>query len=159
VKIARLSAGDRLFVSAEVADYLDQMRELGVSERAVQMERDGWILMESVSPKEAAVWLADKRDAIGDPEFRAIYLKYDAAFDWSPDDRRLHALAVRAERWLAQRRSRLKGGERSVPDPTIAQLVATSAGASSPAWDKLTEIARERKRELGEMNAIESLHT
>jgi DNA-binding transcriptional MerR regulator len=146
VKIARLSAGDRLFVSAEVADYLDQMRELGVSERAVQMERDGWILMESVSPKEAAVWLADKRDAIGDPEFRAIYLKYDAAFDWSPDDRRLHALAVRAERWLAKRRSRLKGGERSVvPDPTIAQLVATSAGASSPAWDKLTEIARERK--------------
>jgi DNA-binding transcriptional MerR regulator len=144
-RIARLSAGDRLFVSAEVADYLDDLREMGISERGVQTERDGWILMQSVAPKEAAIWIAEKRDAIGDPEFCAIYLKYDAAFDWSPDDRRLHTLALRAERWLAKRQRGLKGGERYVPDPTIAQLVATSSGASSPAWDKLAEIARERK--------------
>src|SRR5262245_11344671 len=72
-RIARLGAGDRLFVSAEVAAYLDQLTELGVSQRAVQMERDGWILMQSVSPKEAAIVIADKCDAIADPEFRAIY--------------------------------------------------------------------------------------
>jgi len=144
-RIARLSVGDRLFVSAGVADYLDDLRELGISERGVQTERDGWILLQSVSPKQAAVWLSGKRDALGDPEFRAIYLKYDAAFDWSPDDRRLHALALRAERWLAKRHASLESGEQSVPDPTIVQLVATSAGASSPAWDRLTEIARERK--------------
>ena len=35
-RLARLSAGDRLFVSAEVADFLDRLRELGVSQRAVQ---------------------------------------------------------------------------------------------------------------------------
>ena len=92
-RIAQLTAGDRLFVSAEVADYLDQLRELGVSQRTVQMERDGWILMQSVSPGDAATWLADKLDALDDPEFRAIYLEYDAAFDWSPDDPRLYALA------------------------------------------------------------------
>ena len=78
----------------------DRLRELGVSQRGVQLERDGWILMQSVSPKEAAIWIADKRDAIGDPEFRAIYLEYDAAFDWSPDDPRLDD---RAHRWLANR--------------------------------------------------------
>jgi hypothetical protein len=89
--------------------------------------------------------LADKRAAIGDLEFRAIYLKYDAAFDSSPDDPRLHALAVRSERWLAKRHGRLKGGGRSVQDPTIAQLVATWVGASSPAWDRLGEIAKERR--------------
>jgi len=38
-RIARLSSGDRLFVSADVADYLDQLHELGVSQRAVEMER------------------------------------------------------------------------------------------------------------------------
>jgi hypothetical protein len=27
----------------------------------------------------------------------------------------------------------------------VAQLVATSVGMSSPAWDRLTEIAKERK--------------
>jgi DNA-binding transcriptional MerR regulator len=144
-RIARLRAGDRLFVSAEVADYLDRLLELGVSARGVHLERDGWILMQSVSPKDAAIWIADKRDAIDDPEFRAIYLEYDAAFDWSPDDPRLYALADRSERWIAKRPGALKGGERSVQDPTIAQLVTTSVGVSSPAWDRLIEIAKERK--------------
>ncbi len=144
-RIARLSAGDRLFVSAEVADFLDRLSELGVSQRTVQSERDGWILMQSASPNQAAIWLADKRDALGDPEFRAIYLEYDAAFDWSPDDHRLNALAVRTERWFAKRHDSLKGREGSVLDPTLAQLVATSVGMSSPAWDRLGEIGKERK--------------
>ena len=51
-RIAQLRGGDRLFVSAEVADYLDRVHELGVSQRSVQMERDIWILMQSISPKE-----------------------------------------------------------------------------------------------------------
>jgi DNA-binding transcriptional MerR regulator len=144
-RIARLGAGDRLFVSAEVADYLDRLHELGVSQRSVQMERDGWILLQSASPKDAAVWFAEKRDAMSDPEFRAVYLEYDAAFDWSPDDPRLQALAARTKRWFAKRNSGPKVGQRPVQDPAIAQLVATSAGVSSPAWDRLAEIARGRK--------------
>jgi DNA-binding transcriptional MerR regulator len=144
-RIAQLSVGDRLFVSAEVADYLDRLHELGVSQRTVQMERDVWILLQSVSPDQAAIWIADKRDAIRDPEFRALYLEYDAAFDWSPDDPRLYPLADRTARWLASRPGRSHGAQRPVQDPAIAQLVATSAGASSPAWDRLAEIAKQRK--------------
>ncbi len=87
-RIARLSSGDRLFVSAEVADFLELLQEVGVSRRTIQMERNGWILMQSASPKQAAIWIADKRDALGDPEFRAIYLEYDAAFDWSGKERK-----------------------------------------------------------------------
>ena len=148
-RIAQLSGGDRLFVSAEVADFLDRLHELGVSQRTVQMERDIWILLQSVSPNEAAIWIADKRDAIGDPEFRAIYLEYDAAFEWSPDDPRLYALADRSARWIAGRPARPEGGERPVQDPAIAQLVATSVGVSSPAWDRLTEIARQQLKAGG----------
>lgn len=144
-RIAQLSGGDRLFVSAEVADYLDRLRELGVSQRTVEMERDLWILVQSVSPKEAAVWIKDKRDAIGDPEFCAIYLEYDAAFDWSPDDPRLYTLADRAQRWLAHRRGRSKSSKRPVEPPPIAQLVATSFGVTSSAWDRLAEIAKQHK--------------
>lgn len=144
-RIAQLAAGDRLFVSEEVAGYLDQLHDLGVSQRTVHMERDIWILLQSVSPKEAAIWSADKLEAMTDPEFRAIYLEYDRAFDWSPDDPRLSALAERTERWLTQWYGRPEGAEKPLQDPTIAQLVATSAGTRSPAWDRLTEIARERK--------------
>jgi DNA-binding transcriptional MerR regulator len=143
-RIARLSSGDRLFVSADVADYLDHLRELGVSQRMVQMERDGWILLQSASPKEAAPLIADKRDALSDPEFRAIYLEYDAAFGWSPDDPRLYTLVDRAQRWIVSRSGSLERGERSIQDKTIAKLVATSSGGLSPAWDRLTEIAKER---------------
>ena len=142
-RIAHLSAGDRLFVSEKVADFLERLHELGVSQRSVQMERDLWILLQSVSPKQAAVWIDEKLEAMDDPEFRAIYLEHDAAFDWSPDDRRLHRLAARSEKWITSRR---KGAQTpAAPDPTIAQLIATSAGPSSPAWDRLGEIAKERR--------------
>jgi DNA-binding transcriptional MerR regulator len=141
-RIAQLRAGDRLFVSADVADYLDQLHELGVSQRSLRTERDGWILMQSVSPTQAAIWIADKREAIDDPEFRAIYREYDKAFDWSPDDPRLDALAVRTARWLTTRHRRpdVVG---PILDPTIANLVATSLRVSSPAWDRLAEIAQQ----------------
>jgi DNA-binding transcriptional MerR regulator len=142
-RIARLGAGDRLFVSAEVADYLERLAEMGVSQRGVQMERDLWILMQSVSPEEAATWMADKLDALADPEFRALYLDTDAAFDWSRDDPRLYALADRTQRWLDHRHSRFEGNARPPQDRAIADLAA-SAGAS-PAWDRLIEIAKARR--------------
>ncbi|MFC7641199.1 hypothetical protein ACFQX6_09555 [Streptosporangium lutulentum] len=103
------------------------------------MERDGWILLQSVSPDEAAIWIADKRDAIGDPEFRAIYLGYDAAFDWSPDDPRLSTLADRTQRWIANRHGTSEDGEQPVQSPAITQLVTTSAsrpGTGSPRSSK-----------------------
>lgn len=146
-RLAQLRAGDRLFVSAQVADYLERLRGLGVSQRAVRLERDGWILMQSVSPEQAAVWMADKLAAFDDPEFRAMYLDYDAAFDWSPDDPRLPALAERTARWMAGRQG--GGTERQPHDPVIARLVATSGDVSSPAWNRLTELAGRQYGEGG----------
>ncbi|HEV2952712.1 MAG TPA: MerR family transcriptional regulator [Candidatus Dormibacteraeota bacterium] len=141
-RLSHLSVGDRLFVSPEVAAYLDHLRHLGVSPRTVRMERDGWILLQSASPDAARVWLADKLKALGDPEFRAIYLEYDAAFDLAPNDPRLGALAGRAERWLANRPNGLPGGEKSDHNPEIAKLIATWPQMTSPAWDRLGEITK-----------------
>jgi DNA-binding transcriptional MerR regulator len=143
-RIAELQSGDRLFVSSEVASYLDGLTELGVSQRTVQLERDGWILLQAVSPKQAANWLADKLDAIDDPEFRAIYLEYDAAYSWSADDPRLPALAQRAQQWLAKRH-RGSDTTQTQPDPIVARLIAEPTGESSPAWDRLTQIATKLK--------------
>jgi DNA-binding transcriptional MerR regulator len=146
-RIARLGAGDRLFVSADVADYLERLRALGVSPRAVQSERDGWILLQSASLKAAAVWFAEKLEAMKDPEFVAIYLAYDAAFDWAADDPRLEALADRSARWFARQGNPAQKKRKQPPaDRGVAQLIATSTGSSSPAWDRLKEIARERAR-------------
>ncbi|WP_040871143.1 MerR family transcriptional regulator [Nocardia exalbida] len=138
-QIAELNSGDRLFVSTEVAEYLDRLRQLGVSDRAVRMERDIWILMRSAAPGQASAWVTDKLDAIDDPRFQAIYLDYDAAFDWSPDDPRLVDLADRTRRWLTGRRTGA-GRTTPTPDPKLIRLVNESVGITSPAWERLAQI-------------------
>jgi DNA-binding transcriptional MerR regulator len=147
-RIAQLNAGDRLYVSAEMADYLDKLHALGVTDRTVRMERDVWILLQSVSPTEAAIWFADKLDAIEDPEFCAIYREYDAAYDWAPDDPRLYALVDRSEQWFVRRQERRGGADLPMPDPAIANLVTTTLGVTSPAWDRLAEIGEQRRAGL-----------
>jgi DNA-binding transcriptional MerR regulator len=138
-QLAQLRGGDRLFVSPEVAGYLDDLRELGVSERHLCLERDGWILMQTASPEDAAAWVAEKRQLLADPEFRALCLDHDAAYAWSPDDPRLPALANRTRDWFAKRES--ESESRAVANPAIAQLAAQSLpGASSPAWDRLARL-------------------
>jgi DNA-binding transcriptional MerR regulator len=135
-RVGRLRAGNALFVTSEAAAMLGRLREIGVSERGVRMERDVWVLMQTVAPDEAAVWLADKAEALADPEFREIYREYDEAFDWSPDDPRLPALAKRAAAWMSSRT------ELPPTDPEITGLAMEAAGASSPAWDRMARLAR-----------------
>ncbi|AQZ69519.1 Transcriptional regulator, MerR family [[Actinomadura] parvosata subsp. kistnae] len=135
-QLAELRGGDRLFVSPEVADYLEELRRLGVSERRRDLERDGWILMQTASPEDAAGWIAEKRQLIGDPEFRALYLEHDAAYDWPPDDPRLPALAERTRSWFAGRVE-----SPPVRGEAIARLARQSQpGASSPAWERLARL-------------------
>jgi hypothetical protein len=91
----------------------------------------------------ASAWIADKLEAIDDPEFQAICLEYDAAIDWSPDDPRLAALADRAERWLAGRHRAPEDAapvtpDHRPPDRDIGRRIV-------PAWDRLAQIAQERK--------------
>ncbi|MEU4228511.1 MerR family transcriptional regulator [Nonomuraea sp. NPDC026600] len=138
-QLAQLRGGERLFVSPEVADYLDDLRELGVSERQRCLERDGWILMRTASPEDASLWLDEKRELMADPGFRALYLEHDAAYEWSPSDPRLPALAERTRNWFTNHDSRSE--TRPVHNPAIARLAAQSQpGASSPAWDRLTRL-------------------
>lgn len=141
-RIAELDSGDRLFVSDDVAGYLRRLQRIGVSSRLVRMERDIWILLRSVAPEQADNWIADKLDAIAEPEFAALYRDYDAAFEFAPDDPRLPALADRAARWLAGRGS---GAGRTIPalDPELLRWVTDSVGISSPAWDRMASLARD----------------
>ncbi|MFI5906896.1 MerR family transcriptional regulator [Dactylosporangium sp. NPDC051541] len=142
-RIGRLGSGDRLFVSEAAAGLLESLLELGVSARTVHMERDVWILLQSVEPDEARKWLADKLDSFADPEFRAIYVEYDAAYVWPPDDPRLPALAERTAAWLHNRPE-----PPTALDPAIARLVAAAAGLNSPGWTRLTELTRQAAARL-----------
>lgn len=136
-RIALLKGGDALFVSPEVADFLDRLAAIGVSRRAVESERDIWILLQAAAPREAAAWLAAKSQALDDPEFREIYRATDEAYGWEANDPRLPELARRTREWLAA-----QPPEPVPPDPSLAALVAAQPGVSSPAWDRLALLMR-----------------
>lgn len=144
-RIADLAAGDRLFLPDEVVALLDELRRLGVSQRTVDMERDGWILLAARSPGRAAEWAADKRGALADPEFRRLYLAIDQAFDWDPADRRLGELAD-ALVALAARHRRGRGSAGTLDDPVAVDLLSAQPGGTSPAWDRLTRLASDRQQ-------------
>jgi hypothetical protein len=44
--------------------FFDRLRELGVSQRTLQIEREMWILMQAAAPSEVATWIVDKREAL-----------------------------------------------------------------------------------------------
>jgi DNA-binding transcriptional MerR regulator len=136
-RIAELHAGDRLFVSPEVATYLDRLRALGISERTIHLEREIWILLQAVSPTQATDWAQDKLKALEDPTFQSLYRDYDTAYDWSPDDPRLPALAARTRAWFTTQPAT---PESPPPDPAITRLAAASIEAS-PAWTRLSHLA------------------
>jgi hypothetical protein len=91
-RVGQLAAGDRLFVPDEIADLFDRFRELGISDRSIQIERDGWILLAARYPDQARRWARDKLAALQEPEFQRLYQACNEAFDWAPDDPRLDEL-------------------------------------------------------------------
>jgi DNA-binding transcriptional MerR regulator len=143
-RIATLAGGDRLVVPADVADYLDRLRLLGVSDRYVQIERDGWILIRTAAPDHVAGWIAAKRALLDDDQFKQFCLDYDRCVDWEPDDERLDALARRMADWTAERYP--DGDPKQATgidvDPTIVQMIEDSIVDSSPAWKRLNHLVR-----------------
>src|SRR5580700_1141695 len=55
------AAGDRLALPPEAVDYLDRLRELEIPERAIEMERDAWILVAAQIPDQMPALMALKR--------------------------------------------------------------------------------------------------
>ncbi len=94
-RVAELAAGDSLALPPEAVTYLNRLRELDISERAIQMERDAWILVAAQIPAQMPTLMALKRAQIEDPAIIAIYSDLVAAVDWNADDPRLSAFADR----------------------------------------------------------------
>ncbi|WP_067828530.1 MerR family transcriptional regulator [Actinomadura kijaniata] len=91
-RIARLAAGDSLALPPEVVGYLDRLRALGIDERIVRAEHDGWILLAARSPERIPEWIARKREQLADPRLLDFYRVLGQALERT-DDPRLVELA------------------------------------------------------------------
>jgi DNA-binding transcriptional MerR regulator len=139
-RLARLTGGDDVFLPAELVALLDDLRAAGVGRRTVRSERDGWILLLARYPERALGWIADKRARLADPDFQALYRRYDAANDWDADDPRVEQLADAVARYLKHRRG--GGSDYEIDDPAVVALMNLHfAGDSSPAVERVVELA------------------
>ncbi|MEV5828817.1 MerR family transcriptional regulator [Spirillospora sp. NPDC052242] len=145
-RIARLTAGDGLVLPPEVVGFLDRLRALGVDERIVRIERDGWIPLAAHAPDRVAEWAARKREQLADRCLADFYLALGRALDRSPDDPRLADLADRVAAYLT--RTADERGDDYVGDvgvaPPLAALMDALAFDAAPPARRLIELLEER---------------
>lgn len=124
-RVAQLAAGDRLALPPEAVEYLDRLRDLGVPERAIEMERAAWILVAAQIPDQMPALMALKRGQIEDPAVAAFYLDLVDAADWDADDPRLPAIADRLVAMIeedVQNRGKDQAAEFVLDDELVALL-------------------------------------
>ncbi|MEU5687661.1 MerR family transcriptional regulator [Streptomyces venezuelae] len=142
-RIAELAHGERLVLLPEVVAVLDRMREVGISERRVRLERDAWILMQALDPQLVPLRIGEKSAALGDPETRRLLLACDRAVDWEPDDPRLGPLIDDLDTWEVEHAQ--EGGGGSEGDPAgYLTLVSSRIRESSPAWRRIIDALAHR---------------
>jgi DNA-binding transcriptional MerR regulator len=141
-RIRGLTGGDRLFVPGQVADYLDHLSAIGMSDRYVQIERDLWILVWAVEPAGVDARLQERLDGLADPETRRLGLDFDRAFTADPDDPVLEDIAAR----MIAVTTRYNGWDDTVftPAPGFQTLLQSAVAGTSPAWDEIWRIVREQ---------------
>ena len=133
------------FLPPELSAMHDRMRELGVSERTLAMEREAWILIQVLFPEVVLPWLSSQTRLLDDPAYAELYLLTDRAFDWSPDDPRIEDAAQRTISWIRATYADAEPADSAQwgDDPTAYRLVTQYRRNASPGWRRLMERVEE----------------
>ena len=143
--IKRLGGGERIAVLPEVIEYLNRLRECGLSERIVAIERDGWLLLSARAPDLVPEWIAHKMESFDDPTFRDLYRAFDQAYDLEPGDPRLESLA---DELTAAFRHYVSTGRFDLGvdriDERVVELLDAQTVGASPGWRHLASLLEAR---------------
>jgi DNA-binding transcriptional MerR regulator len=145
-QIAQLVAGDGLALPPAVVSYLDRLREIGVSDRMVEAERDGWILIAARWPDHIHEWIPEKLAQLDDPQVVRLYRILSEIFEGDEaDDPRLEEAAdIMAD--LAEQAA--ASGELDLGDVAHDDLpfdlLDALALESDPRAERLRDLMRER---------------
>jgi DNA-binding transcriptional MerR regulator len=145
-QIAQLAAGDSLALPPEVASYLDRLRAIGVSERLVEGERDGWILFAARWPEHIRETMAAKFADLEKPQVALLYRVLSEIVDGdAADDARL---AEVADIMVGLAEQAEAAGELDLGDPgrddLPFDLMDALAVESDPRAQRVLELMRER---------------
>ncbi|GGX74308.1 MerR family transcriptional regulator [Streptomyces hiroshimensis] len=141
-RIAELASGEALVLPPEVVANLNRMRSLGVSERAVRIERDVWILMQALEPHSMPQGIRDKTASFDDPGTTRLYLAIGQSLDWDPHDPRVDRLIDDLDAWETEHER-----DSSRPRNMASQLVFSRIVEASPAWQRILDVLAHRARQ------------
>jgi DNA-binding transcriptional MerR regulator len=146
VQIAQLAAGDSLVVPPQVVAYLDRLRELGVSDRMVEGERDGWILIAARWPDRIPEWIPEKFAQLEDPQVVRLYRVLGDVLEAGADDSMLQEAADILVEIIEQASSRgeLHNEDEAFEDQPFIELLDALVVESAPQGERLLELMRER---------------
>jgi DNA-binding transcriptional MerR regulator len=145
-RIAQLAAGDSLVVPTEVVAYLDRLRELGVSERMLEGERDGWILVAARWPDRIAEWMPQKFAELENPMVVRLYQVLGKVLEADGDDLMLAEAADLMVELIEQASARgeLDNQDEAFDDQPFVDLLDGLVVESAPQGARLLELMRER---------------
>lgn len=129
-RIARLASGDALVLPPVVTDYLDLLRERGVSPAMVEGERDGWLLIAARWPEQLPDLMAVKTAQINDPRVLRLYLLLGRLAEKGGDDDGLsEAVDLMVELFEeAERDGNLVHQGQQMADEAFVELIDSLAG-------------------------------
>ena len=144
-QIAQLAAGDSLVLPPEVVAYLDRLRELGVSDRMIEGERDGWILIAARWPDRIAEWMPEKWAQLENPLTVRLYRLLGETLE-TDSDVRLEEVADLLVQVVeeAAARGELDHEDEAFEDTPFVNLLDALVVESDPRGGRLLELMRAR---------------
>jgi DNA-binding transcriptional MerR regulator len=145
-QVAQLTDADSLALPPEVTHYLARLRQIGASERVLEGERAGWILVSARWPDRVPAWMPGKLAELEDPRVVRLYqviselLESDAG-----DDRLLEELAdIMASLFeQAYAAGELNPGDVKTDDLAF-DLLDAFATETDPRTQRLLDLLRQR---------------
>ncbi|WP_433157989.1 MerR family transcriptional regulator [Kribbella sp. CA-247076] len=142
-RIARLAAGENLALPRSVVGYLDRLRDLGVEEWYIELERDAWILVAAQVPDQIDTVIALKHEALHDPDMVKLYSLLRGALDWADDDPRVIEMADILERLMIRAVEAGEAGAEGFDDQFVA-LMDSAMLEAAPGAERLLAILEQR---------------
>jgi DNA-binding transcriptional MerR regulator len=145
-QIARLAAGGSLALPPEVIAYLDRLREIGVSERVVEGERDGWILVAARWPDRIREIISGKLAQLDDPQLVRLYrvLSEIVAGDAGDDSRLVEVADILAGLFEQAYASGEINLDEAAHDELAVDVLDGLAVESDPRTVRVLDLLRER---------------
>lgn len=142
-RIAGLAAGESLALPQSVVNYLDRLRDLGVAERYIELERDAWIMVAARVPDQIDSVIAKKHEELDDPDIVRLYQLLSDAVGWSADDPRVVELVDILEPLMLRAVEAGEEGPEDFDQPFV-DLLDTTAVESSPVAERVIALLEER---------------